>query len=215
MHLRDAIDQITTIRSQLAATEHLKSLRAVPVAVSGLLAITAAILQQFLLEEPLSYPRRYLLIWCSAALLSGVLASAVVARRTLRCPMNLSVANAWLAVRQFAPSLVVGAIVTWFVVARIPHMLWLLPGLWQLLFGLGNLAAHRLLPAPAFLVGVSFVATGTVCLWFGEAALDPWAMGLPFAAGQLALAAILWWHHERAEFRFASAIGDDGMETDR
>ncbi len=199
MHLRDAIDQITTIKSQLAATEHLKSLRAVPVAVSGLLAILAAIAQALWLEHPLDYPRRYLLLWCGAALVSAVLAGAVVARRTLRCPGELSAANAWLAVRQFAPCLVVGAIVTWFVVGREPRLLWLLPGLWQLLFGLGNLAAHRLLPRPAFLIGVSYVATGTCCLWFGERALDPWAMGLPFAAGQLSLAAVLWWHHERSE----------------
>lgn len=199
MELRDAIDQITTIRSQLAATEHLKSLRAIPVALSGVLAIAAAIAQTLWLENPIDYPRRYLMLWCGAAVISGVLAAVVVTRRTFRCPGELSAANAWLAVRQFAPSLVVGAIVTWFVVARIPHLLWILPGLWQLLFGLGNLAAHRLLPAPALFVGVTFVATGTCCLWFGELALDPWAMGLPFAAGQLALASILWWHHERPQ----------------
>jgi len=197
MELRDAIDQITTIRSQLAATEHLKSLRAIPVALSGVLAIVAAVVQMVWLEAPLDYPRRYLMLWCGAAIISGILAGVVVARRTLRCPGELSAANAWLAVRQFAPSLAVGAIVTWFIVDKLPHLLWVLPGLWQLLFGLGNLAAHRLLPAPAFFIGVTFVATGTCCLWFGEAALDPWAMGLPFAAGQLALAAILWWHHER------------------
>ena len=200
MELRDAIDQITTIRSQLAATEHLKSLRAVPVAVSGLLAIAAALAQVAWLEQPLEYPRRYLLIWCGAAVVSALLAGFVVARRTLRCPGELSAANAWLAVRQFCPSLVVGAIVTWFVVAEQPQLLWILPGMWQLLFGLGNLAAHRLLPAPAVFIGIAYVATGTCCLWFGERALEPWAMGLPFAAGQLALAGILWWHHERSEY---------------
>jgi hypothetical protein len=200
MELRDAIDQITTIKTQLAATEHLRSLRAVPVATSGLLALAAAIAQTMWLEAPAAFPRRYLFLWCGAALISTIFASAVVARRTLRCPGELSAATAWLAVRQFTPCLVVGAIVTWFVVQELPQLLWVLPGLWQLLFGLGYLAAHRLLPAPSFLVGVMFVATGTCCLWFREAALDPWAMGLPFAAGQLALAAILWWHHERTEF---------------
>ncbi|MFN3242346.1 MAG: hypothetical protein ACE37K_12625 [Planctomycetota bacterium] len=199
MELRDAIDQITTIRSQLAATEHLKSLRAVPVAFSGLLAIAAAFAQVLWLENPLDYPRRYLLIWCGAAIVSGMLATIVVARRTLRCPGELSAANAWQAVRQFAPSLLVGAIVTWFVVGEQPQLLWLLPGLWQLLFGLGNLAAHRLLPPPAFSVGLMFVVTGACCLYLGPRALEPWAMGVPFAAGQLALAAILWWHNERNE----------------
>ena len=35
MELRDALDQITTIRSQLAATNHLQSLRAIPVALQN------------------------------------------------------------------------------------------------------------------------------------------------------------------------------------
>lgn len=199
MKLRDAIDQISTIRTQLAATEHLRSLRAIPVALSGVLAILAALSQIAWLDDPLAYPRRYLLIWCGAAVISGVVASLVVARRVVRSSGALSAANARLAAMQFAPCLVVGAIVTWFVVVRMHDRLWLLPGLWQLLFGLGNLAAHRLLPAPATLVGVMFLASGGCCLWFEERALDPWAMGMPFAAGQLALAAILWWHHERGE----------------
>jgi hypothetical protein len=201
MELRDAIDQISTIRTQLAATERLRSLRAVPVALSGVLAVLAAVAQLLWLEDPLSYPRRYLFIWCGAAAISGIVASWVVARRLWRSPGALGVANARLAAMQFLPCLVAGAIVTWFVVARMPDRLWILPGLWQLLFGLGNLAAHRLLPAPAVLVGVMFLASGTSCLWFGERALDPWAMGMPFAAGQLSLAAILWWHHERSEGR--------------
>ncbi len=199
MELRDAIDQISMIRSQLAATERLRSLRAVPVALSGALAVLAAIVQPVLVRDPLMQPDRYLLLWCSAAVVSGIVAGVVVARRALRSPGALSAANARLAGVQFLPSLVVGAIVTVFVATRVPEHLWLLPGLWQLLFGLANLAAHRLLPAPAMLVGVMFLATGTSCLWFGEHALEPWAMGLPFAAGQLALAAILWWHHERTE----------------
>ena len=62
-------------------------------------------------------------------------------------------------------------------------------------------ATARLLPAPAGAVGCMFLVTGASCLWLGERALAPWAMGLPFAAGQLALAAILWWHNERAEVR--------------
>lgn len=199
MELRDAIDQITTIRSQLAATEHLRSLRAVPVAVSGLLAIAAAIAQPLCCEDPRLDLAAYLWLWCGTAVFSGVLASVVVARRAFACPGALSVANAKLAAMQFAPNLLVGIVVTWFVAARLPEHAWLLPGLWQLLFGLGNLAAHRLLPAPALVVGVLFLTSGTACLWFEQQAFDPWAMGLPFATGQLTLAAILWWHHERVE----------------
>ena len=199
MELRDAIDQISMIRSQLAATERLRSLRAVPVALSGALAVAAALLQPALLVDPLVQPERYLWLWCGAAVISGVVAGVVVTRRALRSPGALSAAQARLAGIQFLPSLAVGAVVTAFVATKAPALLWLLPGLWQLLFGLANLAAHRLLPAPAMFVGVMFLASGACCLWFGERALEPWAMGLPFAAGQSALAMILWWHHERTE----------------
>lgn len=201
MELRDAIDQISTIRTQLAATERLHSLRAVPVALSGVLALLAAVLQPLWVGDPLANATAYLQLWCGAAAISGTAATLVVLRRVRRCPSALTAANARLAAMQFAPSLVAGAVVTWFVVTRMPHQLWLLPGLWQLLFGLGNLAAHRLLPASAAAVGLLFLATGTCCLWFEERALDPWAMGLPFATGQLALAAILWWNNERSETR--------------
>ncbi len=198
MELRDAIDQISTIRTQLAATERLRSLRAVPVALSGLLAVLAAVTQSLWLGAPMIDTRRYLLLWCATAVVGGLAASVVVLRRLQQSDSALGIANARLAVMQFAPSLLVGAIVTWFVVDRLPYQLWMLPGMWQLLFGLGNLAAHRLLPGPAAFVGVLYLASGTCCLWFGERALDPWAMGLPFAVGQLALAAILWWQNERA-----------------
>lgn len=197
MELRDAIDQISAIRSHLAATERLRSLRAVPVALSGVLALVAATVQAAWLGDPLYEARCYLLLWCGTAVISGLAASVVVLRRVQReSPLDL--AHARRAAVQFAPCLFVGAVVTWFVVERLPYQLWVLPGLWQLLFGLGNLAAHRLLPRPALFVGVLYLATGTTCLWFGESALDPWAMGLPFAVGQLALAAMLWWQNERA-----------------
>jgi hypothetical protein len=198
MELRDAIDQITTIRTQLAATERLRSLRAVPVALSGAMAFAAALVQQQLLTDPAHDLARYLMLWIGTALLSGIAGAATVVRAAQRSESALGLANARHASLQFAPSLVAGAIVTAFIALRMPEHLWLLPGLWQILFGLGNLAAQLLLPAPARLVGALFLASGALCLWLGEAALDPWAMGLPFTVGQLSLAAILWWHHERA-----------------
>jgi len=199
MELRDAIDQITTIRTQLAATERLRSLRAVPVALSGAMAFAAALVQQQWLADPADDVARYLMLWVGTALLSGIAAAATVVRAVHRSESALGLANARLASLQFAPSILAGAIVTAFIALRLPGQIWLLPGMWQMLFGLGNLAAQQLLPMPARIVGLLFLASGAFCLWIGERALDPWAMGLPFATGQLSLAAILWWHHERAD----------------
>ena len=67
----------------------------------------------------------------------------------------------------------------------------------QMLFGLGILAAWRLLPGLGFVVGAFFLLSGTSCLWLGQQALEPWAMVVPFTLGQLVLSAILYWQLER------------------
>ena len=56
MELRDAYDQITAIRTHLAATDRLRGLRAVPVAFSGLLALGAAVAQGLWIQDPLAEP---------------------------------------------------------------------------------------------------------------------------------------------------------------
>ena len=170
MELRDAIEQLTTIRCQLAATEHIKSLRAIPVAFSGLMAVAAATAQALWLPVATVEPHSYLTLWLGAAVVSAMLAGVMVAQRTLQHPGELGAANTWHAVRLFCPCLFVGALCSWFIAVEQPQLVWLLPGLWQLLFGLGNLAASRLLPAPAGAVGCMFLVTGASCLWLGERA---------------------------------------------
>lgn len=199
MELQDAIEQLTVIRSQLARTERLRCLRAVPVAFSAALACTAAMAQDFWIGDPTAEPLRYLILWVGTAAISALAAAMEMAFRMRRSSGALTSATTMLAWEQFAPAMFAGVAITVFVATRLPDQLWLLPGLWQILFGLGNLAAWRLLPRPAFVVGAFFLLSGTTCLWLGERALEPWAMGIPFTTGQLVLSAVLYWRLERAE----------------
>jgi len=199
MELRDAITQITQIRSQMARTERLRALRAVPVAISGVLALIAALTQHAWLLDPQNNFSAYLTLWVGAATLSAILAGVEM---TVRCRMadsSLNRATSLLAVEHFAPCLVAGALVTCIVPATAPESAWMLPGLWQILFGLGLFASHRLLAQPALLVAAFYLISGSLCLTMGPAALEPWAMGVPFCVGQLATAAVLYWTVERAE----------------
>lgn len=191
MELRDAIDQLGVIRSQLARTERLRCLRAVPVAFSAVAALAAAVVQGLALAEPLAEPLRYLVLWVGTAAVSAVAAALEIAFRLRRSPLAMANATTRLAWEQFAPVLFAGAVLTAFVGTQLADRLWILPGLWQLLYGLGVLAVWRFLPRPTFLVGAFFLLAGTASLWLGENALEPWVMGLPFAVGQLALGAIL------------------------
>ena len=159
--------------------------------------VIAATAQLVALDDPAAEPLGYLAVWIGTAIVCGSAAAIVVARRAHLSASRLDVANLRNAALQFLPSLVAGALFTTWIATAKPELLWLLPGVWQLLFGLGNLAAQMVLPAAARCVGVLYLCSGAWCLWLDQAALDPWAMGLPFAVGQLALAVILWWHHER------------------
>jgi hypothetical protein len=78
----------------------------------------------------------------------------------------------------------------------------MLPGLWQVLVALGIFASVRSLPRTVAIAGAwYFVAGFTVLLLASRShALSPWTMGMPFAIGQLLLAALL---------HFASGETDD------
>lgn len=191
MELRDAIDQLGVIRSQLARTERLRCLRAVPVAFSAAMALAAATMQGVYVADPAKEPMRYLLLWVGTAAISAVAAAIEIAFRLRRSPGALANATTRLAWEQFAPVLLVGAVLTTFVATELVDRLWVLPGLWQMLYGLGVLAVWRFLPRATFAVGAFFVLAGAAWLWLRESALQPWVMGIPFAAGQLALSAVL------------------------
>jgi len=199
MELREALTQITEIRLQLARTEVFRGYRAMPVAFSGGVALLAALIQAGTIADPAVQIGPYLVLWIGAAVVSALAAGLemMIRARTASSPMTRELT--WLALEQFCPSLVAGALVTVVLLRAAPECLWLLPGLWQIFYGLGIFASCRLLPKPTFWVAVFYLGTGLAALALakGEAALSPWSMGLPFCVGQLLAAAVLYRTLER------------------
>jgi hypothetical protein len=98
-----------------------------------------------------------------------------------------------MAVEQFLPSLAVGVLVTMVLVVSVPTALWMLPGLWQIVFSLGIFSSCRFLPRPVIAVGAWYLLTGLGCLSLaGERALSPWTMGVAYGVGQGMLAGVLY-----------------------
>jgi hypothetical protein len=113
--------------------------------------------------------------------------------RTHRIHSGLADEMIRMAVEQFLPSALAGALVTVVLVRYDPSATWLLPGFWQIIFSLGVFSSCRFLPRAMVAAGFWYLATGLVCLALGDArALSPWAMGVPYALGQLLVAAILY-----------------------
>jgi hypothetical protein len=92
-----------------------------------------------------------------------------------------------------------GAAVTGVLAAVAPDVLWTLPGLWAVLYGLGVCASSRLLPRPVALAGAYYLVSGAAALAFarGEWAFSPWAMVGTFGVGQFIIAAVLYLKLER------------------
>lgn len=193
MELHEALSQITEIRRQMARTEVFRGYRALPVAFSGLLALGAAVAQATLLPDPSAFVTSYLLLWIGSAFLSAVAAGSEMTFRMRLTGSALRRELTWLAVEQFVPCLVAGALVTLVLVRFAPDAIWILPGLWQVMFSLGVFASCRLLPKATFGVAVFYLVAGLTCLAFarGSWTLSPWAMGLPFSLGQFYAAIVL------------------------
>lgn len=199
MDLHDALSQIDHIRSQVARTEVFRGYRALPVAFSGCSAVAAGILQAFTLPDPSVALTAYFRLWLGAAGLSLLVTGAALGHHLLQTRSPLRRQATWLALGQFAPCLAAGGLLFWVLWHHCPQNLWMLPGLWSFLFGLGVFASYRLLPRQVFWVGVHYFLCGVFCLMFGqgENALAPWTMAVPFGLGQFLAAAILYWTLER------------------
>jgi hypothetical protein len=199
MELRDALTQISEIRLQLARNEVFRGYRAMPVAFSGGIAVLAAVIQSVTMPDPVAEIGPYLVLWIGAAIVSGLATGLEMMIRARNSTTTKTRELTWLALEQFCPALMAGALLTVVLVRAAPESLWMLPGLWQILFALGVFASCRLLPKPTFWVGVFYLGTGlaVIALAHGSAALSPWSMGLPFGIGQIMAALVLYFTLER------------------
>ena len=200
MELREALSQIAEIRRQMARTEVFRGFRSVPVAFSGVLAWAAAIAQAVWIPEPTRDVTSYLTLWIGAAAIGIASAGWEMAYRA-RHSSGWAREHTWLVVEQFLPCVVAGGLTTMVLARGAESVIWMLPGLWSILFALGVFASRRLLPRAIFGVALYYLVAGLACLALAKdgSALSPWAMGIPFGGGQLLAAAILYrtleWDH--------------------
>jgi len=201
MELDEALRQISDIRHKMARSEVFRGYRSATVGFSGVAGVLAAAVQPQWISSPNAQLGRYVGLWLGVAAASMIVAAGEMYWRALRAGSGLARQHTLLAIEQFVPSLVVGALVTVTVIQGAPQVAWMLPGLWALVFGLGVFASARLLPRPVLAVGAYYVLCGCGCLLWGqgENAFDPRQMAITFGGGQLLGAAILYWTLERTD----------------
>lgn len=200
--LDKALADILAIRSQIAAGTAFRGYGPATVAVTSGIALLTAILQFLWLKDPTGQPIVFFGGWAAAASLSAALIWVEMLARTRRHHSGLADAMLQQAIGQFLPAGVAGLLLAIMMWKFAPETLWMLPGLWQVLVSLGVFASVRTLPRSIAFGGAWYFVSGFTVLLLASQThqLSPWTMGLPFAAGQLLMAALLY---------FASGENDD------
>jgi hypothetical protein len=190
--LNKALGDISSIRRQMARSTEFRGYGPATLAATGLFAVSAACAQARWLTDPAAHVPIYLAIWVSIAILSAALIATQMYARTRRIHSGMADEMIRMAAEQFLPAAGAGALLTLVLIAFVPSALWMLPGLWQITFSLGVFSSCRFLPRPMVAAGVWYLLTGLLCVALGNGrALSPWAMGIPYGAGQLLVAAVL------------------------
>ena len=129
----------------------------------------------------------------TAAISVALIGTEMVAR-TRRIHSGLADEMIHAATEQFIPAGVAGALLTFVLYRFAPQSLWMLPGLWQIVFSLGLFASCRSLPRAMFAAAVWYLAAGLGSLAFasGDHAFSPYAMAVPYGIGQSLIALVLY-----------------------
>lgn len=198
MELRQALAQVSEIRTQLARTETFRGYRSATVAFTGLVGVVTAVIQSIWLPRPIEQWDLYLAVWIGAAVLNATFVGIEIWSRA-RTGFDFTRRTTLFAIGQFLPALLVGGLLTLVIARQATDAVWMLPGLWALVFSLGVFASCRLLPRAVAIVGAWYIACGVLALAWGQgpAALSPWIMGITFGGGQLLTAFILYCALER------------------
>jgi hypothetical protein len=199
--LRQALDDINAIRTQVARGTQFRGYGPLSVASSGILALLVAAAQSRWMSGSVHDLKLFLGVWISTAAVALFLSALETIFRVRRVHSGLALEMIQAAAEQFLPCIVVGVLLTAVLMRVAPQDAWMLPGLWEVIFSLGVFASCRFLPRQMFGVGAWYLVAGLVCLLVasGHHALSPWAMGIPFGVGQLLVAAVLYGFEDAIE----------------
>jgi len=180
------------MRRQMARATEFRGYGPATLAATALFATVAAAVQSRWVPDPANHFSGYLGIWICTAVASAALIGTQMQTRSRRIHSGLADEMIRMAAEQFLPSAVAGALITAVLASYVPQALWMLPGLWQIVFSLGVFSSCRFLPRPMVAAGVWYLLTGLACLALSDSrALSSWAMGIPYGVGQLLVAGIL------------------------
>jgi hypothetical protein len=195
--LNQALVDIRSIRRQVAQATEFRGYGPLTLSTTAAFALIAGAAQAHWVPNPLAHPAQYVGLWFTTGILSAAVIVTQMLTRANRFHSSMADEMILMAVKQFSPAAIAGAILPLVLLHADQKVIWMMPGLWQIVFSLGVFASCRGLPRPMLLVGLWFLLTGLGCLSLGDTrALTPGAMAYPYAIG-MGLVAII--HYRSAK----------------
>lgn len=189
-----ALADIGAIRQQLAAGTVFRGFGPIVIATTGGLALVMATAQSMWPDMLATDAATLVLAWVGLAVVSAVLIGVEMLSRSQRHHGRLATEMILNAIEQFLPAAAAGVAIGLVLAIHAPALLWLLPGLLQILVAIGLFASMRFLPRTVALAAGFYFVAGVAVLIAGAQAqsVTPWMMGGPFGIGQLLLAGVLY-----------------------
>lgn len=196
--LNQALLEIRSIRRQVAQTTEFRGYGPSTLFATALLAVLAGIAQAHWLPEPAAHPVQYVALWLSTGIVCAALIATQMLVRANRLHSSMADEMVFMAIGQFLPAGLTGVVLPFVLLHVTPSVFWMLPGLWQIIFGLGVFASCHCLPRPMLLVGAWFLLSGMACLAIGDArALTSTTMSVAYGIGMALVAAIHYLHAKK------------------
>jgi hypothetical protein len=188
--LQRALGEIRDIRRQVALSTEFRGYGPLTMCATGAFAVVGGLVQAAWVGQPEVHPLRYTTVWSVTAILSVLLIAAQTLTRTHSAMADEMIR---MAAEQFLPAAAAGTLLTILVIRSSAHIIWLLPGLWQIVYGLGVFSSCRFLSRTMLAAGAWYLLTGLFCVSLGDArALSPAVMAGAYGIGQLLVGGVLY-----------------------
>jgi hypothetical protein len=191
MRVSEALERLDHIHEQLTKAEVYGGFRVPGTLAVGLVGVAAAVLQPLV---PLAdTPTGFVVYWIVAATSCALLGGAASLYAYVFQEDEFGQMRTRRVLAQFLPCVVAGAVVTAGFLRGGVELIPYLPGVWAVLFGLGVVAVRPYLPRLIGLVGLFYLAAGTLLLYraAGQPELSGWSVGGVFGLGHFATALVL------------------------
>ncbi len=188
----EALDKITEIHHQLSKTGIYKGYKSIIVMLSGLIGITAAVIQPFITKDNSS--QLFVIYWAVIASINLVLCTGMIAYSYFFKETDYEKKQTLAVLMQFIPMIASGIIVTPFFTLYGREAIPFLPGIWALLFGMGILNVRPYLSNLTIFASLYYLICSIILLYlrFYNVNYLTLGMALTFGIGQFISATILY-----------------------